>query len=221
MVNTWKSTGNILITEKPEIIPFSFGKDVVNQGEFTQLTCVVAKGDKPLTITWSLKGDIISSDPVLTTTMLGTQTSILMISYVDYQHSGVYTCRAENPAGVSVHSAELKVNGNSKEGTELFFFIELPEIIPFSFGKDVVNQGEFAQLTCVVSKGDKPLTITWSLKGDIVSSDPTLTTTMLGTQASILVISSVDYQHSGIYTCRAENSAGVITHSAELKVNGK
>ena len=75
-------------------------------------------------------------------------------------------------------------------------------------------------MTCVVSKGDKPLTITWSLKGDIVSSDPTLTTTMLGTQASILVISSVDYQHSGVYTCRAENAAGISKHSAELRVNG-
>ena len=66
----------------------------------------------PLTITWSLKGDIINSDPTLTTTMLGTQASILMISSVDYQHSGVYTCRAENPAGITTHSAELKVNGN-------------------------------------------------------------------------------------------------------------
>ena len=73
----------------------------------------------------------------------------------------------------------------------------------------------------MVSKGDHPLSITWSLKGDIVSSDPTLTTTMLGTQASILVISSVDYQHSGVYTCRAENRAGVSSHSAELLVNGK
>ena len=66
-----------------------------------------------------------------------------------------------------------------------------------------------------------PLSITWSLKGDIVSSGPTLTTTMLGTQASMLVISSVDYHHSGVYTCRAENPAGVTTYSTELKVNGK
>ena len=83
-----------------------------------------------------------------------------------------------------------------------------------------MNQGDFAQLTCVIARGDRPLSITWSLKGDIINSDPTLTTTMLGTQTSILMISSVDYQHSGVYTCRAENSAGITTHSAELLVNG-
>ena len=91
----------------------------------------------------------------------------------------------------------------------------------FSFGEDPVNQGDSAQLMCAISRGDKPLSITWSLKGDIISSDPTLTTTMLGTQTSILMISSVEYQHSGVYTCRAENTAGVSSHSAELLVNGK
>ena len=104
-----------IFTEKPDIVPFSFGREVVNQGEFAQLICVVSRGDRPLSLTWSLKGDIISSDPVLTTTMIGHQTSLLSISSVDYQHSGVYTCRAENEAGITSYSAELKVNGNLKD----------------------------------------------------------------------------------------------------------
>ena len=61
----------------------------------------------------------MSSGPTLTTTMLGTQTSILMISSVDYQHSGVYTCRAENTAGIAMYSAELKVNGKTDKHREV------------------------------------------------------------------------------------------------------
>ena len=83
---------------------------------------MITRGDKPLAITWSLKGDIINSDPTLTTTMLGTQTSILMISSVDYTHTGKYTCRVENPAGISTYSAELKVNGKTGRGTENVLF---------------------------------------------------------------------------------------------------
>ncbi len=98
---------------------------------------------------------------------------------------------------------------------------EPPEIVPFSFGADAVNQGEMINIICSIRKGDNPMTITWSLKGDVVSSDPALTTTMLGTQASILTITSVGYRHSGTYTCRATNAAGSQTHSAQLLVNGK
>ena len=113
MVIVWTGKHwNILFTEKPDILPFSFGREILNQGDFAQLTCVITRGDQPLSITWSLKGDIINSDPTLSTTMLGTQASMLVITAVDYHHSGVYTCRAENAAGVSTHSAELRVNGN-------------------------------------------------------------------------------------------------------------
>ena len=98
--------------------------------------------------------------------------------------------------------------------------LEPPQIAPFSFS-GVVDSGAFAQLTCAVSHGDMPITITWSLKGQELNSGPSITTTMLGQRASILIISSVDYSHVGEYTCRATNPAGSVTYSAELRVNGK
>ena len=84
-----------------------------------------------------------------------------------------------------------------------------------------MNQGEFAQLICVIRRGDEPLSLTWSLKGDVISSDPDLSTTMLGRRTSVLTIASVGYRHIGTYTCRASNPAGSRTYSADLKVNGK
>ena len=114
----------------------------------------------------------------------------------------------------------------TREGTgniclrlNLISFLEPPRIAPFSF-EPVVDSGDFAQITCVVSRGDMPITITWSLKGHELNSGPSITTTMLGKRASMLVISSVDFTHIGEYTCRATNQAGSVTYSTELKVNG-
>ena len=186
----------------------------------------------PVTITWSLKGQELNSGPSITTTMLGQRASMLVISSVDFTHIGEYTCRATNQAGSVIYSTELKVNGNQMSKGRcwkysliilcLIFipFVEPPSIVPFSFGRDVIDSGEYAQLTCVVSRGDMPITITWSLKGHELNSGPSITTNMLGRRASILIISSVDYSHVGEYTCRATNMAGSVTYAAELNVNG-
>ena len=93
--------------------------------------------------------------------------------------------------------------------------------MPLNFGSDVLDEGEFAQLLCIVRKGDEPLTLSWALKGAKISSEPGLTTSSLGTRTSMLTISSVGYRHSGTYTCTAKNHAGVTSQTAELKVNGK
>ena len=92
--------------------------------------------------------------------------------------------------------------------------------MPLTFGRDVLDEGEFAQLVCIVSKGDEPLTISWALKGDVISYEPSLTTASLGTRTSMLTIGSVGYRHSGTYTCTAKNDAGVTAQTALLKVNG-
>ena len=101
----------LLISELPLITPFSFGIDSVDEGEFVQVTCNVRRGDLPLSVSWSLEGDTISSEPAITTTMIGVRTSILMISSVGYRHNGKYTCIAKNDAGTSFESTVLKVNG--------------------------------------------------------------------------------------------------------------
>ena len=77
-----------------------------------QLICFVQKGDEPLRISWSLKGDLISSEPSMTTTIIGARTSMLMIRSVGYRHSGIFTCHSSNKAGNQSYSAELRVNGN-------------------------------------------------------------------------------------------------------------
>ena len=94
------------------IAPFSFASETVDEGSFGQITCSITRGDEPLKITWHLHGDDLSSEPSITTTMIGTRTSILIINSVGYRHSGLYSCLASNPAGTATYSTELKVNGN-------------------------------------------------------------------------------------------------------------
>ena len=102
-----------------------------------------------------------------------------------------------------------------------FVITEPPQIVPFNFGSKTVNEGDYAQVLCTVRRGDDPISLRWSLKGDIVSSEPSLNTAQIGPRASILSINSVGYRHSGTYTCTASNPAGVVSHSAELLVNGR
>lgn len=86
---------------------------------------------------------------------------------------------------------------------------------------DVINEGAFAQLSCVVTEGDEPLAISWSIHGHSLTSDLGIVTSNMGARASILMIPAVDHKHMGDYTCSAKNRAGDATHTASLKVNGR
>jgi len=216
------------------IVPITFGKDVFNEGSSAQLTCMVTEGDEPLTITWSFHGADISSELGITTQNFGTRTSLLMISSVNHKHNGIYTCKANNKAGSSSSTTQLKVNGKwirgerswKGTGTKLSlthlhpFSTEPPKVLPFTFGSSVLSEGAFAQLSCVVTEGDEPLSISWSMHGHDLSSDLGIITASLGPRVSSLMIQSVGHRHVGTYTCIASNAAGKVSYSANLQVNG-
>ena len=93
--------------------------------------------------------------------------------------------------------------------------------MPLTFGMDVLDEGAFAQVSCIVSKGDEPLQVSWSFHGSSLTSNLGIITTPIGSRGSMLLISSVQHSHRGNYTCIAKNNAGVVTNTVELKVNGK
>ena len=101
------------------------------------------------------------------------------------------------------------------------YFSVPPDMLPISFGRDVLNEGAFAQASCIVTEGDEPLAVSWTFHGMDISSDLGIITTPIGTRGSMLLISSVGYRHRGTYTCTAKNVAGLRSLSVDLKVNGK
>ena len=83
-----------------------------------------------------------------------------------------------------------------------------------------MDEGSFAQVSCIAAKGDEPISLSWTFHGSKISSDLGIITTPIGTRGSMLVISSVSYQNNGIYTCSASNNAGQKSETVNLKVNG-
>lgn len=97
----------------PRIIPFSFGDSPIFAGEAAQVTCLVSAGDPPLDISWSFHSKTEMAQLGISTMKNGWKASMLLIEATGYQHRGVYTCIAKNPAGVANFSTTLEINGSS------------------------------------------------------------------------------------------------------------
>ncbi|XP_072939070.1 cell adhesion molecule Dscam1 isoform X2 [Epargyreus clarus] len=119
-----------------------------------------------------------------------------------------YTCVAKNSQGYSARGTlELQV-------------MVVPYIIPFEV-EESIFAGESVHLTCHVSKGDRPLQISWSFQGTEIPyhNNMGITTTKLGEKASVLSIPTAMGQHSGNYSCTASNRAGRTHHSALVNIH--
>ena len=98
----------------------------------------------------------------------------------------------------------------------------VPEVVLFSDALEApLSTGEDAALTCRASKGDTPMTITWTFEGRPVTSDMGVKVISAGFRTSFLTIQSVGAAHSGEYTCTVANDVGNASESARLTVKGQ
>lgn len=92
--------------------------------------------------------------------------------------------------------------------------------MPFSFGSEPYQAGQFISAQCTVTTGDVPLMITWTFNGVPLVSSNSVSIAKSGQRLSTLAIESVSENHAGNYTCIGKNNAGIDSHTAELRVNG-
>ena len=72
-MKTIKLTGNIFCLEPPDLLPLSFGREVMDEGSLAQVSCIAAKGDEPLSLSWTFHGSKISSDLGIIITPIGSK----------------------------------------------------------------------------------------------------------------------------------------------------
>lgn len=197
-------------------------------GDYFQLNCVIVQGDFPVNTTWLLNNEPYYQVNGISVQLNGKRGSSLNIDAVTASHAGNYTCIAVNKAGNVSASTLLVVKGLCGLFTlplifflfPFIFFIELPLILPLSLSTESSNEGDYVQLTCIITKGDLPLKFDWFLENNLITNS-LATTLNVGRQTSLLIIQSVTSRHSGNYTCTATNSAGSSSQSAKLAIKGR
>ncbi|XP_039227472.1 Down syndrome cell adhesion molecule-like protein Dscam2 isoform X8 [Drosophila yakuba] len=180
----------------PSIAPLSFGDDPVNTGENAGVQCMVQKGDVPITIKWTLNSrPIINGEEGITILKLSPKTSVLNIAAVEQDHRGVFKCIAENKAGSSFTTSELKVNVPPR-------WILEPTDKAFAQGSD-------AKVECKADGFPKPQ-VTWKKAvGDTPGEYKDLKKSdNIRVEEGTLHVDNIQKTNEGYYLCEAINGIG-------------
>ncbi|KAH9364300.1 hypothetical protein HPB48_008462 [Haemaphysalis longicornis] len=92
--------------------------------------------------------------------------------------------------------------------------------MPFSFAKDTAL-GDKVLLTCAVTRGTAPFSITWTHQGRPVANTANKHATFLTGSVATMAIEKVTAEDVGNYTCTVTNAAGSDSFTAALTVEGK
>ena len=96
-----------------------------------------------------------------------------------------------------------------------------PRIVPFDLSDEAVTSGQPVTMHCSISEGDLPIDFRWAFHGRELSSQMGISILRVNSRVSLLSIDSIAAGHTGNYTCTAQNSAGSVSHTATLLVQGQ
>ncbi|XP_047119733.1 Down syndrome cell adhesion molecule-like protein Dscam2 [Schistocerca piceifrons] len=179
-------------------------KKAIVAGETLIVTCPVA-GYPIESIVWERDGRVL---PINRKQKVFPNGTLIIENVERLSDQATYTCVARNSQGYSAR------------GTLEVQVMVPPQILPFSFGDTPGNAGDMSVVQCAVTKGDYPITITWFFNdAEISPGHQGIAIGKMSHRISALSIEALQARHSGTYTCRATNTAGVTNHSAVLNVN--
>ncbi|XP_026677158.1 peroxidasin-like [Diaphorina citri] len=154
-------------------------------------------------ITWRKEDIVIANDDKFHIQTDDRRSSTeLVISGVQREHGGRYSCVAGNPAGV--YRGDLHVTVNAPP-----IFIQRPVSTTYSTGST-------SRITCLVEGHPLPQ-MTWFHDGNSLDSDDHVTYEHDG---FVLVLNGVRESDAGVYNCVAQNSEGSAESVAMIRING-
>ncbi len=188
-------------------MPFLFPNNLLSEGMRSAVSCQILQGNLPITFTWTDSSGRPLTSAGISVRANDEYSSTLVIDSLSYDHSGNYSCTAENEAGKASHTAELTVKVPPK-------WLFEPEDVRAVEGQDVL-------IPCSVRGFPEPTTV-WTKHSGFVDAYETLSLTSSQFSNGSLFIPGVSKQSQGQYTCTAENGVrSTLTKTINLTVIGK
>ncbi|CAN7939532.1 unnamed protein product [Ixodes hexagonus] len=181
---------------------------VVGPGMSAKLNCTTSTGRVDLSgVTWFKDRTPLSMDPLRV--RLETPTT-LHINPVKRDDAGMYQCFVGDNMQVAQASAEIAVPATAPSLTQTFY-------------KKFSKPGESFSLQCQ-GKGRPLPSLSWERDQELLLNDRRVRITSVHVSSqviSVLNITRVSAEDSGLYGCRATNEAGSAAHWARVSVNGE
>ena len=224
-----------LLAVQPDITNITVSDNII-EGHNITITCE-ATGIPLPTIIWTFSGRVLMSDSVNTTTGNGDVlrvTETLTVMNVSREHTGVYTCSANNSVGSD--NSNIIITVQCKLLLRIFIVhmihalkltylcLVQPEITDDVPDHDVIeNETNSAIFTCEAIGEPSPI-ISWYFNDVMIITTDKYTISAAGVSGSVessVQIINPETSDAGTYTCHAENIVGSDNSSGILTVNGK